>query len=378
MPSVKNQLPRKKKGNNKKWTKKKIIAVSILGVAALSFVVFTLVVIVMNLGPVRPIKSTKEEARKVGECGGYSVKYEELHYITLLHKNDLDADIGEYSELDEAAREKYERELESRVFRDIENNYVILSLCDEYGIKTDSIQLDRAVQDDIELLVENDHGGDFEKYKEWLAENNMTDSFLRLIYKVEHLETELLNYIIENKIGIDYDTENLDAFVDYVMEGKDWVRTIHAFYPAESDVIDTSVSHERAIAAFKRLSGITNDEERYNEMKSVISHAPFVVGYSITGNGIYFTHGQMGETYESAAFALDIYEASDVIDTGEGYYVIMRMPLEREHIDYSKAVELLGYYQYAVLKSYEDAQREKISFVPDKDFFEGSKLVEME
>ena len=367
---IKNQLMKdpSAEGKNKKWTKNKIIAVSILGAALLSFIVFTVIVLCMNLGPVRPIKSTKAEALTVGDVGGYEVKYEELRYVTLLHRTSLDNELGKYDTLNGTQREKYENELKERVLKDIENNYVILTLCDKYGIKTDSIELDRLVQDEIELLVANDFGGEFEKYKAWLEANNLTDSFVRLIYKVNTLESRLLAHIVENKIGIEYDEESLNAFVTYVMESDDWVRTIHSFYPKKSDVFDTSASHDKAQEAAERLAAIKDGEERYDEMCSVIASAPFVVGYSITGNGIYFTHGQMGEIYESAGFGLDIYETSGVVEADEGYYVIMRMPLEREHIDYARAIELLGYYQYGVLKGYEDAQRELIEFTPNEKY----------
>ena len=51
----------------KKWSKKKKVAAAILITAAASFVIFIAIVIAMNVGGVRPIKSTEEQARVVGK-----------------------------------------------------------------------------------------------------------------------------------------------------------------------------------------------------------------------------------------------------------------------------------------------------------------------
>ena len=124
------------KSGKKGWTKNKIIAASIIGAAVLSFVIFMIIVLVMNLGPLRPIKSSDQDNRVVGECGEYEIRYEELRYITLLHKATLDKSFGEYEKLDETSRKAYDAELEKKVMEDMVNNYVILSLCDKYGIDT--------------------------------------------------------------------------------------------------------------------------------------------------------------------------------------------------------------------------------------------------
>ena len=52
-----------------------------------------------------------------------------------------------------------------------------------------------------------------------------------------------------------------------------------------------------------------------------------------TGNGYYFAKGEMESAYEEAAFALDEYGASGVVETSEGYYVIMRMPKDETYIE---------------------------------------------
>ena len=52
-----------------------------------------------------------------------------------------------------------------------------------------------------------------------------------------------------------------------------------------------------------------------------------------TGNGFYFAKGEMDERYENAAFSLPVYGASDVVEVEDGYYIIMRMPIEQSYVN---------------------------------------------
>ena len=361
--------------SKKVWTKKKIVAASILGVAVIAFIVGMIIAAVNGFGRIRAIKSSDEEAAVVGSVAGYEVRYEELRYITLLHKSALDSAMGKYETLSDTAKVEYRAALEREVLHDIENNYVVLSLCDKYGIDTDSREVKKEVDDAIEVFVETELGG-MKEYKVWLAENHLTDAFMRLVYRVDVLEEKLVAYMAENKIGIEYDNvENAD-FTDYVMSSGDFVQTTHTYYPTDWKYADGRTAAQKAADAAKELSMVDGDEERYAAMRSAIGKAPFVSGISMTGDGVYFTYGQMGDFYESVAFELDLYETSDVVESEDGYYVIMRLPLEREYVA-RHASELLTQYKYAALYKACDEQREQISFTPN-EYFGTLKLIDIQ
>ena len=375
MALSKNKLPAAPGVAEKKrwWTKKKIIAASVIGVAVIAAAIVVGVILATS---VRPIPSTEEEARVVGEVGGYEVRYEELRYITLMHRESFDAELGKYAELDEEGKAEYASLLDARVMEDIKKNYVILSLCDKYGIKTDSSDAKSYVNDEMKTYVKDNFGGSMSKYKEWLGENDLTDSFIRLNFRINFLESELLKHFIANKIDIEYDGQSINEFIDYVMSSEDWARTVHAYYPKKSDVIDTSNSKTRAEKARDTVLAVARDTEKYDAMRREIGKAPFVAGFSTTGNGLYFTYGQMGEEYESASFALKPYGVSDVIETEDGYYVIMRLPLDEDDVK-AQVDTLLVQYQYASLKGQMDVEREKLSFVGN-DYFNSISLMEIE
>ena len=363
------------------WNKKKIIAVSVFGAVVVAAIIFAAV---MVFNRISPIESTEEEARVVGAVGEFEVRYEELRYITLLHKASLDEELGKYDSLNESGKAEYEQKLSERVMADIENNYVILSLCEKYGINTDSYAARKYVDDGIKSVVKTDFGGSVEKYKAWLEENNITDSVLRLLFKVEFLEGELLDYVDENGMGIKYGEQNLTEFIEYVMDSEDWIRTVHVFYPRK--LSNTDWYSEEYLASYNGLamaqsardsvvSSSWKDEERMNTMYSEIGRAPMIEGISTTGNGSYFTLGQMGDGYEAAAFALDEYGISEVVETEDGYYVIMRLP--KDENDVKAQVEiLLSYYRYAVLKEQMDAEEELLSFAGN-EYFGSFELIDV-
>ena len=370
----------KKTRENKKinWTKKKIVAAAIIGVAILAAIIFAVIVIVNGLGRVRPIKSSEQEATVVGECAGFDVRYEELRYVTIVCRAELDRELGAYDSLDLSEQEIYEKALEAKVFEKLKENYSVLALAEEMGIKTDSYALKREVQKAIEKFVNENCNDSVEEYKTALASMNMTDSLLRFVYKVDIVEGQILDKLIEDGDRILYsidEPESVVDFTEYVVNGGDYARTIHAYYPKTSQYIDASESLERAKATAAALAAEENDEARYSMMCSAIGSAPFVPGFSLTNDGVYFTRGQMGEAYESAAFALEYFGTSEVVETADGYYVIMRLEPEIEGAR-KRVNELLAQYQYSVLYSLENEQKDNIEFVPNEKF-ESIKLIDI-
>lgn len=351
-----------------KQTKKKIVAVSLIAAGVVAFAVFIAVVLIMQLGHVKPIKSTDEEKRSVGECGGYEVRYEELRYVAMSHQRALNQKYGAYDELDAETREQYDAELEELVNDGIKSNYVILSLCERYGIDMDSRDVDDYVDEQIQSIVDEEFGGSVKKYKQWLSENALTDALLRLVYKVDFLETELLEKFVNDGIGVKYNSGQTAEFTDYVLESDDYVKAIHAFYPHSHPADKAGYDAlAEATAALEGLLSCKSDSERFSLMKSVIGKAPFVQGFSVTGSDYYFTYGQMDEEYEAVAFSLDEYEVGEIVETSDGYYVIMRVPKKKDEIK-QRSQELLSQYQYAVLKRAEDECRQGLTFTGNEYF----------
>ena len=358
LPEKNTQSPEKKKRN-------KIIAISIISAAVVCFVVFIVIVLVYQLGKAKPIKGTEEELRVVGSIDGFEVKYEELRYLSLLYQSAYERNYGENVWQDEAMREKFEEE----VIANLKNNYAVLAACKSLNIDTDMKEAEEYAQEQIEQIVENDFGGSMKKYKEFLKENNLTDSLMRFLCKVDFLESLALHTMSENKIYIEYNDSTYLEFLDYVLTSDDYARTIHVFLSktiGDDEANAQKLSEATEIA--QDLKNIEDENERYEAMKSHIGKTEYVEGFSMsTKDGVYFTRGQMGDEYENAAFALDEYGVSDVVETDDGYYVIMKLPKEQDYV-YNEGPTLLSYYQNAVLNVYVKAFKDSIDFVPNEYF----------
>lgn len=360
--------------NAKGWSKKKKTAATIIGVAALATVVVLVLIFVFDLGPVVPIQSTEEEAAVVGSVAGFEVRYEELRYVVTINQRELDQKYGKYETLDGDKKAQYEAEFNENVLDDIKSNYVILSLCQEYGIDTDSRDADKYVNGAVRDFV--DEIGGKKQYKAWLKKNNMTDALLRLVYKVSYLEGEIVKELEARGEEIKYNEDNLGDFVNFVLNDESYVKVIHAYYPKDWKYSDGRGSLAHAEDELAKLNAAKSDAERFSIMKSAIGNAPFVAGYSVMGSDYYITYGQMNEKYENIAFSLGEYESSEILELEEGYYILMRVPKEKDQIG-PRANEFLTYYKYAVLKQLADAHKDSIELVGN-DYFKTLDLLNIE
>ena len=355
-----------KKKKRFEWTKrnKRILAISLLAGGLVSLAIFAVLVFVFDIGPVMPIKSSDEDSRIVGTVGEYEVKYQEIRYLSIATALELDEKYGEYETLPEDRRALYDAELAELVSERVKGNYVILSLCEKYEIDPYSREVDDKVDESIEAFV--DEIGGKKKYKQWLQDNFITDEVVRFAYRVDHLESMLV-VAMHNAGEFAYSDSNMKDFISFVLEDESFIKVIHAYYPKEMDYYEgfndpTKLPILRAESTLARLEACDDDKTRYSAMKSAVGGAPMVQGYSVLNSTDYYiTRGQMHEKYETAAFALNPYENSEIIELEEGYYVIMRVPKNRDEISLI-ADDLLVNYRYAALYAVRDQVAWEMSF----------------
>lgn len=278
--------------------------------------------------------STKQEQTVIGTCAGFDVLYEELRYVTLTYKDLFAATYGEGIWDTPESAEQYREELEETVWRVMLNNYAVLSTCLAHGMTTDSMKSDaieNAVDEQVQEVI--DQYGGKKAFREALDELYMTEHFLRFCLRVAQLENELL-YILTDDLGL---IENsTDAFLDWMEDGNS-VYVQHIYI--RNDVGDNQEAN-RATA-----------EDIRRQLLDGADIADFVgkkVNEDLENTTPYFlVRDVYTQKMEDAAFALrNVGDVSEVIDTGDGYYVMVRL-------DYSEATlliqaaELLTSYQWA-------------------------------
>lgn len=295
----------------------------------------------------RPIKSSKQELTAVGTVDEYEVLYEELRFVTLMYRSQLESQYGKDIWSNPDTAEKYRGELEELVMRNVTANYAILTLCRAVGITPETREIQNAVDKYINELV-SELGGRA-AYKSALKEQGLTDNFLRFTIAVDYCQNELY-YSYTQDLGL-IETDE-DVIYDYIMDGN-FVRTVHVYIQNdEGDDID------------KNRAAAEDVHRRLTEGEDINK----IIGSSInedfdltTTNGYYFTRGEMITAYEDAAFALEVGDFSDVIQTQTGFYVIKRLPLETSYV-LTNLTNLINQYQFSLLNKYIDDRQAELVF----------------
>ena len=355
-----------------KKKKNKIIAISVISVAVVSFIAVLIIyllggydgVIGTKDGKYEPVKSTKEQSKVIGKIGGFNVKYEELEYVTFIVKERYEKQYGSDVWTNPEKASQYKEQLEADVMRELCDIYATLVICDELNIKTSSKEANQYVDAQLAEIIDKDFSGDIEKYKEYLAKYKLTDAFNRFKVKCYYLDLEIVEAMAaDGHECIKYSDRDVNAFMDYVVNEDDFYRTIHVYF--EKGENNEEILKE-ANALLSDLKAITDEGQRYERMCYFIGHrGDYRDGYvTDTKAGFYITDGVFGDEYDKAAREIDIYGVS-LVETEYEYFLIMRMPKEKEQV--SKSLDnLLAYYYEKAYFDYRTTVAASLEFKPNK------------
>lgn len=292
---------------------------------------------------------TKQERRVIGTCAGYDVLYEELRYLTLTYKDLFEDTYGEGIWDDPVTAEQYRKELEDTVWDLLLNNYAVLAACDNYLPKKNAIE-DEAIQEAVDGMIEEMIASyDSKKeYKAALEEYHTTENFLRFTFGVAQLENELIYALADDwELMIN----NLEDFEAWLRDGN-CVYVQHVYIRNDKG---EDIEANRVLAEQARLALITADnEEQINEiigdhLNEDLQPAPY-----------YVVKGVYVQEIEDAAYGLDfVGDVSHVVETGEGFYVLVRMEDSTE-ILLSKITSLFSDYQNTVVEDYVEMAKQTL------------------
>lgn len=343
--ATKNQ-PGKAPMSKKKKTVLAIVAVSVIVAVVIGVIA---VITVSNWDEYQQIAADR---KTVATCNGYDILYEELRFVTMFYKDALTDSYGPDIWNDPATAEQYREELETLVLENLNENYVVLSTCRNLGIPTESSDMDDYVDKKMKELQDSFESK--KEYREWLEEHWMTEHYMRFSIGISYLESAIYYTLLDNDI-YEYRHDNIGDFLDYVEFSGDYVRTIHV-YIENVDGEDPAENLAKAQEISDALQNASDFDERRSLMSQYIGSAVNDDLQSITGDGYYFTRGEMDEDYEKAAFGLEIGDVSEPVVCKGGNFVLMRLSLEEEYI-IKNAQNLLNNYHSVCLGIYEDQFR---------------------
>ena len=331
--------------------------------------VLSIFIAIVTLLSALPLLSSCSEDKKnmqvVGTVGEYEVYYEELRWLTMQFKDRLEETYGEGIWDNDETAEKYRAELENAVYTSIISNYAVLTLCDEINSNGDkfidingdaeSMIIDQYINDTITEC------GSKAKYRQELKDNYLTEHLYRFITGIDVCESILFNYYCS--LGLVDDSD--EAAIDYIYEN--FIRTVHVYIENGKD---DDVEANRALANAlhqKLLNGekMSDIIAKYSEDKLMSAE-----------NGYYFTHGTYSSAYEEAAFALEVDQISNVVETYSGFYIIQRLELDGAYVGLNFESSLKKQYLLAVFDGYIEDCKATLSFTPNS-YGESIDLVKM-
>ena len=359
--------------NTKKKKRNKIIALSVICVAVVSFIAVIMIyllggydsVIGTKDGKYEPIKSSKEDSKTVGKIDGFNVKYEELKYVAFVVKERYEALYGEDVWENAEKIAMYKDAFEAEVMRELCDIYATLSICDGLKIKTGSDEVNKYVDAQMEEIIDKDFHASLEEYNEYLEKYNLTDSLNRFKIKCYYLDILALDKMVDDGHEIiKYSDRDVNAFVDYVTSNDDFYRTIHVYF--EKDGKNDDDIRFEAGALVSDMKAISDDSARYERMCYFIGHrGDYKEGYvTDTKAGFYITDGVFGDEYDTAARSVEEYGVT-LVETEYGFFVVMRMPKEKAHV--SQNLEgILAYYYEKTYFDYRSNVAKSLTFKPNK------------
>ena len=316
--------------------------------ASLLICLLAFCVLCCSCSRLEPLESSEENLQVVGCVDEFEVLYEELRFAVLTYKQMLIDTYGEDIFDDPELAPKYEAMLKESVYENITSNYAILLLCKEVGIETTDEVLVEAVQTKLEKQVEE--LGGVRKYKKFLRENNMTDSFFRFNLLVDIMQNELFYVYIYDLELIAPDDETI-----YDIIQSEFIRTQHIYISKDNG---KSYDENKALIT-----------EAYESVKSGDDFLAIAKSYggdeSIDENGFYIPKGYMSETYDSVAFELDVDEFTEIIEDDAGFYIIKRLDLDPVYVLMNFDTLKERYQSYAFLSMVNDMQKE-LEFKPSE------------
>lgn len=292
----------------------------------------------------KPIKSTREELTVIGTCEGYDVYFEELRYLVLTHKDIMESYYGQGIWDDPATAQAYLPELRQTVLSNLTANYAIMVTAATFGISVEDEAITEAVQSLIDSTV-SEFGGR-KQYAAALNELYLTDHLVRFTYATNICQEEMIYALRDLDLIIDNELD----FLDYAYDGG--FCAVYHIYVENDEGEDIEANRKKAQEARQQL---LDGKDITELLGSAYNEDVYLVG-----TPYYFTYGEYDEAYEQAAFALKEGEVSDVVQTDDGFYVLVRQPLDQNYL-VMNVQELMQRYEYVQVEALVSECRELLT-----------------
>ena len=312
--------------------------------------------------------------KPIGKSGEYEIPYEQLRFVTMTYKAELDARYGDGNDEngtiwdDAATAEEHRAELEELVWGTIREDYAILQACAAYGIGRDVFEgkeikktVDQMIDDEIDQFASK------REYKNFLKEVYATENILRFKYALDEMKY-LLRAAMKKEGAFLTDEQ---AFEEWLRDGNG-AYVQHFMLQHESDEEKEANRILLEDARQKLISGEWELKDCIREANDDLSN---VAPYFMVRN----THK---DALVDAAVALEnVGDVSEIVEVEGALYVLVlqeETPVEgtTETPLSLQLTNLLSTYQWSIVGDAVEAAKASLK-IELNDYGKGIDLVAM-
>lgn len=274
----------------------------------------------------RPVESSEEESMPLFSFdGNYQVKYELFRFLFLQKKQA--ASDGEDSFFEGKDKKALFAEYAKEAEREAAKVYALFSLCDKYGIDPYAEEVEEEITETIKTAIDGNEAypgyGSPQKYLDEIATQFLNDSVYRLYLRYDICERLLAAKLKKEEV--------ITAPWDDVL----------TYYCGEETVCATWI-----LIPYANLDGYTEGMRRtlYEEaraksnedFKKMAAEYALIQSPDELATGLYFGRHEYDELYSElveTAFSLEVGETSEFFYSGDGLYILRRLPKDMTYLN---------------------------------------------
>lgn len=264
-------------------------------------------------------ESSEEELTTVMKIGDAEVSFEIYRYFFMNYKKEYDGGDESYWDDENVDTNAVFEMIKEKTVNAILRCYATFELCEDYGIDPYSSEIDKIIDETVDDYIENEFGGT-KAYVESLDGAYMTDNVFRFILRRFECDSELYDRLITAGV-IKTDDETV------LLAIKDDDVFCHA-----KQILIRNDEGEDIAANYARAQEALNSATLGVDFDSLVAKYGEDTDMIINPVGYYFTHNELIEEFEEAAFALEIGEISGIVESYLGYHIIQRCEVDASYV----------------------------------------------
>lgn len=264
-----------------------------------------------------PFLASCGEDKTVMTVDDFEVPYHVYRYVVLNSRREVEKQYGD-DVWDTDKAQEAETELRSNIKNAIANLYTVLALGAEYDLTWDGGAVSaeaKMTRDEIKLEYEDE-----KEFKASLKENFMTDDTFMFIISNDILNNEIYSAMIDSNKNYTDSKYMTDLF-----KSDEFIRVKQILVGGENAGTD-----EENLKKAKELKAKLDAGADFDDVSKEYNNDLFMFE---NDDGYYIMKGTRDFEFESAAFALEVGEVSDVVKTAAGYSIIKRFEKDEAYIE---------------------------------------------